>query len=355
MQIHLLHKKIPHHAAHSGYDQLVKYVPGKPLSASVRQRLQRFVDRIPEKLLKRWTWVGGWYNRESFAKELQVALQLPFCRGIYHYLYGEDDFHWGGMLPFRSGSRIVVSYHQPPALFSEVIKDTAFITTADALVVCGTNQVAPLQRITGRDNVFFVPHGVDTDFFTPPPEPGRAGSSFTTVSVGWWLRDVEMMKQVMERALVEAPDVTFNVVTFPEYFPFYEGLPNVKLLTGISDDELLAKYREADALLLPMKDCTANNAILEAMACGVPVLSTAVGGIGDYVDDGCGILVPPGDSAALFDALMKLKREPETRASMGARAREKALQFDWRAVGSQMTAVYERIWSMPPAGKETAR
>jgi glycosyltransferase involved in cell wall biosynthesis len=343
MNVYLLSKKIPHHAAHSGYDQVLCHLPWRSLSPTGAKRIERTLEAIPEKVLKRWTWVGGWYQRSSLAKEIQVGLRLPFRKGIYHYLYGEDDFYWGGRLPFRTGSRIVVTYHQPPSLFDGLFDDKSFIAAADALIVCATNQIAYLEQFTGRENVHFVPHGVDTEYFTPAENIPRNGR-FGTISVGWWLRDVEMIRRVIERSNAEGLDVDFTIVTFPEHFDHYRGLENVTLVSGITDEDLLRRYREASALLLPMKDCTANNAVLEAMACGVPVLTTDNGGMRDYVDDSCGVLVPAGDDSALFEALIRLKENSAQRAAMGAAARERALTFRWPEVARRMMDVYETIW-----------
>lgn len=344
MKVVYIFKRIPHHSTHSGYDQIVKYIPSKSLSQTVRKGIEKLLNSVPERKLRKWTWVGGWYKNESLAKELQIALNLPFRKAIYHYLYGEDDFHWGGDLPFRSGSKLVVTFHQPPDAFDEVIKNNSFVSKADAIVVCGTNQIPHMEKITGRKNVFFVPHGVDTDFFVPPEAESR-GSRFNTISVGWWLRDIDMITRVIERANKQALDIGFNIVTFPEYFDHFKGLQNVNLFSGISDEELKRKYQEADALLLPMKDCTANNAVLEAIACGVPVLTSDNGGMRDYVDENCAYLAKPGDDNELFDAVVALMKGPDKRMLMAKAARKKALEFDWKVVGQKMMDVYRQIWS----------
>ena len=81
----------------------------------------------------------------------------------------------------------------------------------------------------------------------------------------------------------------------------------------------------------------------EAMAWGRPVVASAVGGLVDAVEDGVtGLLVPPGDVAALRAALERLLGDAELRARLGAAAREKAqreLSFDVAADGTR--AVYE--------------
>jgi glycosyltransferase involved in cell wall biosynthesis len=65
------------------------------------------------------------------------------------------------------------------------------------------------------------------------------------------------------------------------------------------------------------------NAILEAMAMAVPVVSTPISGIPEVVRDGeTGVLVPPADPVALADALARLLASPALRAELGARGRE---------------------------------
>jgi glycosyltransferase involved in cell wall biosynthesis len=106
-------------------------------------------------------------------------------------------------------------------------------------------------------------------------------------------------------------------------------------------DELLAHYAAADVFCLPSKREGLPLAILEAMAAGLPVLATPVGAIADVVEDGQhGILVPPGDSDALAEAITRLASDRELRERLGAAARERVVALcapvqiarQWRAV-----------------------
>ena len=111
------------------------------------------------------------------------------------------------------------------------------------------------------------------------------------------------------------------------------GLSDEVLLQGAQPyDEVIEQFSQADVVVLATAP-TANgkhegvpNVLKEAMACGVPVIATASGGIPELVDESCGILVCPRDAAAIADALQLLCGKPELRRRMGLAGREKIVR-----------------------------
>jgi len=85
--------------------------------------------------------------------------------------------------------------------------------------------------------------------------------------------------------------------------------------------------------------------VLEAMAAGLPVVSTAVGGVPELVQDGAtGLLVTAGDAHALAEAIVQMGRDPMRRAVMGDAARQTALQrFDVRVMSRAYAALYQQL------------
>jgi len=92
-----------------------------------------------------------------------------------------------------------------------------------------------------------------------------------------------------------------------------------------------------------VENATANNVILEGMACGLPVVAESIGGIPEYVDDTCAILTAPGDADGLAAALVSLRDSPDKRDAMAVAARNAAERLDWRNVAEQMRAIYETL------------
>jgi glycosyltransferase involved in cell wall biosynthesis len=196
----------------------------------------------------------------------------------------------------------------------------------------------------GEDRVFVVPHGVDSGYYSPVGErDAPVGADPTCLFVGSWLRDFDVLETVIRVLGEREPGIRFRVLTGDERIAKLAGLPNVSASARVDDEGLLQAYRTADLFLVPLTDCTANNALLEAMSCGLPLVVTDVGGIRDYADDRCALLVPPGDGEAMADAVLGLCRDATLRSAMAARSRERALELDWAHVADRLIEVYDAI------------
>ena len=106
-------------------------------------------------------------------------------------------------------------------------------------------------------------------------------------------------------------------------------------------------YRAGDLFALSSDFDNSPNVVLEAMASGLPVVTTDVGGVREFVTDGVGgAVVPPRDAAALAAALEKYLVEPHVARAAGARNRERATaEFSWRTSALRLLDVYHRVLS----------
>lgn len=110
-------------------------------------------------------------------------------------------------------------------------------------------------------------------------------------------------------------------------------------------DDMPAVLASADLVAVPSHDDPFPTVVLEAMACGKPVIGTWSGGIPEQIEDGVtGLLVPKGDTEALARGIERLADDPELRARLGCAARRCAEErFDERRMGEDASALFAEL------------
>jgi glycosyltransferase involved in cell wall biosynthesis len=176
--------------------------------------------------------------------------------------------------------------------------------------------------------------GLDLEHYRPAPR--RARERLRVLFVGGRFRakgGEDLLQALQERLGV---DVELDLVT-PEPVPQRAGVRVHRL--GPSDPRLLDMQQQADLLCLPTYGDSNPWVLLEAMACGTPVLSTRVGAIPELLDDGrAGVLVDHGDQRALREALGVLLADSNKRAQLAERALELCRdRFDARRQFARLT------------------
>ena len=136
----------------------------------------------------------------------------------------------------------------------------------------------------------------------------------------------------------------------------YEGAVGVcgprqsVVITGqLRDEEVAALFRRSDIFVFPTSADTFPLVVLEAMSHALPVVSSDVGGIPYQLSEGCGVLTPPGDVAALTAALETLARDPAARSAMGRLAKQRVdREFTWESAAALALAAYDQALSRRP-------
>ncbi|MBN2084371.1 MAG: glycosyltransferase [Anaerolineales bacterium] len=157
---------------------------------------------------------------------------------------------------------------------------------------------------------------------------------------GWVLETAERMSRMKK-----LPNVDFLCVG-DEGEPVEFGGVRIIFAGFVKDPARMpAYYRTADVYFHPSRADTAPYSVLEAMATGLPVVATSVGGIPEQVEDGrTGRLAAPGDAEAMAARLAALLTKPEEAAAMGRRARARAVKlFDFTGLTEEFLEWIQKI------------
>jgi glycosyltransferase involved in cell wall biosynthesis len=232
----------------------------------------------------------------------------------------------------------------------------ADLRSADALV--GDGWAADHLPVVLGCNVERIPKGVDSEQFRPDGHNLRhdlgLGSSRVVITVARLVPIKNVMLLVDAFALLRerVPSAHLLIVgDGPEAAPLHHrvlvrGIADAVTFVGsVPQTETPNYYRSADVFALSSDFDNSPNVLLEAMACGLPVVSTDVGGVREFVADGRGgAVVPPRDPHALAAALERYLTSPDAARDAGAHNRVRAATaFSWRVSALRLIDVYERV------------
>lgn len=207
--------------------------------------------------------------------------------------------------------------------------------------------------------VRLIYHGVDSQFFRPRDSRPGNGATPTVLTVGRLVAKKGLADLVRACGIV-GRRLDFRCLIFGDG-PLRaellsqieaEGLRGrVQLMGSLTQRELIAAYQGADVFALTpfvTKDGDRDgipNVLMEAMACGLPVLTTEVGGISELVTHGSnGFVLAPRDVDAIATGLRTLLEDAELRARLGAEARKTVTsRFDSRACTAELGSIFRAI------------
>jgi glycosyltransferase involved in cell wall biosynthesis len=345
------------HAQHSGYEGFRRYV-GTHLQSPVKRR----------SLGAGWTWridrrLERWLGRRDYSLALMLTEgaaglhMLRRRRAVYHVLYGDSDYCLLGRIGGWTSNAVVASFHEGEFSFAYYGFDELFFRHLSAAILLCEAQRPLVEPFLPRERIFVVPLGVDSEFFSPKPTSNLERICLT---VGGHDRDFSTLSDAITLVRRRDPHVRFvaigthignkgpylrsdgNISPWPGRADenVSREPPVVDLRSNLTDEELLSAYRRASLAVFPFNWAGASTGLLEAMACGLPIVATDIGGVREYVGQEAGILCPRRDPAALAAAMLQVLDCPVRAAAMGAAARRQAVGFDYRIVAGQLIAVY---------------
>jgi glycosyltransferase involved in cell wall biosynthesis len=210
------------------------------------------------------------------------------------------------------------------------------------------------------DHVRVVPVGVDGDVFRLRPHVSRQRNQI--LYVGWinYIKGVDVLLEAMALLkgrgesvrLVLVGGAAFRTTRIKE-----ERLRSLAVTLGLGDrvsfvghkshSEVARHMAESAAVVLPSRAESFGAVLVEALACGTPVVATACGGPEDIVRESVGVLVPPEDPQALADGITDVLRQPE-RFEPEALRQYALSHFSWEATVGMIEGEYARALGQPP-------
>lgn len=231
--------------------------------------------------------------------------------------------------------------------------------SVDAIIAtCGDEVTELLRMRVPRRRACVVPCGVDTDLFTPEPVAATTRKPRRLVSVGRLVprkgldTAIEALCAIRDAELVIAggppPDRLDDdpeVIRLRRFAAAKGVADRVRFLGRIPRERVPELLRSAAVTLCVPWYEPFGMVALESMACGVPVVATAVGGQKETVINGVtGILVPPRQPAAVARAARRLLDEPLQRTAYGIAGADRARsRYGWPRIAAETLAAYDRV------------
>ncbi len=301
-----------------------------PLSRRLLASTERAVAHAASRLVEAGQTVVGSYHvaLPAFAAARRLGVRTVLNYPIAHHRWQYELF------AAQAARKPEVAAALPA--FGDVAAHAALLDREIALaddILVGSSFVRDTFVAQGIDarKVRVIPYGVDAARFTPAPRAAR-GRAFRVLFVGQ-LGERKGLSYLLDayRAF-RKPDTELhlvgNFVTGAEVYRPHAGL--FRHTPNVPQAELPALFHAADVFVFPSLVEGMPLVVLEAMACGLPVIVTPCGTT-DIVRDGVdGFIVPAGDAAAIAVRLEQVYGDPELERTLGENARARAEQWPWQ-------------------------
>lgn len=275
-------------------------------------------------------------------------------------LYRESIFI---LLAKLFGKRVLTHFHagdideyfpRQPAIGKRFILTA--LSISDTVIAVSVESATQLRRICKKINLCLIPNTIDTSVFdaagSSPREdrPGPLRLLFVG-AVGKLKGEIDLIKALSilkKKGLdLKVSFIGYDAETLAPICHSHGVFEFVECLGPVSMQDRISYFEQADIFVLPTYAEAMPLSVIEAMAAGLPIISTTVGGIPEIVANGKeGYLVPAGDIIALAENIGLLVGNKEVRIKMGKNARKRACEeLDFKTYIDQLLAVITKISS----------
>ena len=235
-------------------------------------------------------------------------------------------------------------YHQPRFRWCIKTADGAHTYSRDVWTLL------QLKYNLDSDKVAYIPSGVEQRFFIP--REYRETDAPRLLYAGTWLdqRGIFYIRDALRRLVKRIPGLRMTFAgcgvpegTIEEFFG-EELKAHVAVRPTVPADKMPELYAEHDIFLFPSLMEGLPSVLLEAMATGMPAITTETCGMPDVVQDGVnGKLIEPGNATAIEEAVVCLARSVEIRRSLGLAAQERMKRYTWERSSRLLESLYRRV------------
>ncbi len=196
-----------------------------------------------------------------------------------------------------------------------------------------------------------ISNGVDLEEFSPGYADRSQWSLPAKVTLALFAGDIRIPRKNLDtvlHALVEVPGLHLAVAGITEGSPYLQLAASLELSERVhflgERYDIPEIMKAVDFLVFPSRYEPFGLVVIEAMASGLPVITTATTGAADLVTPACGIILANSeDKSALVQALTTLKNNPESRSQMGQAARAIAEQHSWNKMAQSYVDLFEEL------------
>ena len=223
-------------------------------------------------------------------------------------------------------------------------------TDASALVACSDGLKSRAMRFLPSANIDVIPNGIDLDKFHPAPGRGLSGElKLLTVGRLSVTKRFEMLVEAVEILSRQGKNVRLTISGGGGLLDELKNIVEQKKLTAIinltgriESEKMPDVYGAHDMFVSASMQEGMSNAMLEAMASGLPIITTRCEGVDELISDN-GIVVGKDSAEALAEAINNLAENKQAYGAMCALARRRAENFGWDKVADGYMKLYQRV------------
>ncbi|MBD2081305.1 glycosyltransferase family 4 protein [Leptolyngbya sp. FACHB-17] len=326
------------HGSISSYEMLANYLPTCEKLFTSHRSTTQIHTRILSRLLRTFA-VSSWYQLSSARLEF-LAWRRSRSRKYspIHILWGERDLGYLDHLNNAALNPLCCTFHACSDDLPNIFYSPERLKNLSAIVIVSETQRQFFETCGVKpERIHCIPLGVNTNFFTPK-QSEQSQQPFTVLSVGNYRRNFPLLREVFQR-LEKNSEICIKVVSSRANSHYFADLKNVQFMSNLSDGQLLEVYQSASCQIVAVENATANNALLEGLACGLPTITAKIGGIEEYASEACAIFVE-NQPEAFAEAISMLANRPAKWAEMAKSARQRALELEWSNVAKQVETLY---------------